>query len=117
MIALLSYSMNLLASDNATNSSTGGLQQDSLCTDSVLISYCDLRKVNAKLIELDYERQISREYKDIISNDSIAISNLRSGILRLNSDYTRDIRNIKKQRNVFGGIGIVSIVLLIISIL
>ena len=117
MIALLSYSTNLLASDDATNSSTGGFKQDSLTTDSVLIAYDDLRKVNVKLIELDYERQINKKYKEIISNDSVAISGLRSRIIRIDSDYSRNIRNIKTQRNVASGIGIGAIILLIISIL
>ena len=56
MIALVSCSINLSASDSDTIPSTGGVKQDSLCRDSISISYCDLRKVNAKLIELEYEK-------------------------------------------------------------
>ena len=117
MIALLSYSINSLASDNATHSSTGGVQQDSLCKDSILISYCDLRKVNAKLIELEYEKEINKNLKDIIANDSISIVHLSircSSILR---DSERRTNELKKERNIAGGIGIGAIILLIISLL
>lgn len=110
MIALLSYSINLLASEHDTIPSTGR-------QDSVLIAYNDLRKVNSKLIELEYEREINSKYKKVISNDSVAISSLNSRIVCIDSIYTRKIRNIKKQRNVVGSVGIFSIILLIISIL
>lgn len=117
MIALLSYSTNLLASDDATNSSTGGFKQDSLTTDSVLIAYSDLRKVNSKLIELEYEKEINFNLRQVISNDSIAIDALRSEIYNMDVYYKRQTQQIKKQRNVAGGIGISAIILLIISIL
>ena len=102
--------MNLLANDCDTISSTGG-------QDSILIAYDDLRKVNSKLIELDYERNINEHLKSIINNDSIAINNLRNGISRINSDCERNTKRIKRQRNIAGGIGIGAIILLIISIL
>ena len=110
MIALLSYSMNSLANDCDTIPSTGR-------QDSVLIAYDDLRKVNSKLIELKYEKEINKNLKDIIANDSIAINNLRNGISSINSDCERSNKRIKRQRNVAGGIGIISIILLVISIL
>lgn len=109
--------MNSLAGDVDTISSTGGFIPDTLASDSVLIAYSDLRKVNSKLIELDYERQINKKYKEIISNDSISISSLRARILRNDSDYSRNIRAVKNQRNVVGGIGLGAIILLIISLL
>ena len=110
MIALLSYSINSLASDCDTIPSTGR-------QDSVLIAYDDLRKVNSKLIELDYERNINEHLKSIINNDSIAINNLRNSISRINSDCERNTRKLKRERNIVGGIGIGAIILLIISIL
>ena len=110
MIALLSYSMNSLANESDTISSTGR-------QDSVLIAYNDLRKVNGKLIELEYEKEINKNLKNIICNDSIAINALSSKIIGMERKYNKEIKQIKKQRNIAGGIGIISIVLLIISIL
>ena len=110
MIALLSYSINLLASENDTISSTGR-------QDSVLIAYTDLRKVNGKLIELEYEKEINRSLRSIITNDSIAIDNLKSGINRISADADKRVKKAKKERNIAGGVGIIVIVLLIISIL
>ena len=110
MIALLSYSMNSLANDGDTIPSTGR-------QDSVLIAYDDLRKVNGKLIELDYEREINKNLRDIVHNDSIAINNLKSGISRISADADKRVKVAKRERNIAGGIGIVAIVLLVISIL
>ena len=110
MIALLSYSMNSLASNGDTIPSTGR-------QDSVLIAYDDLRKVNGKLIELEYEKEINNNLRNIIHNDSIAISNLKSGIDRVSADADKRVKKAKKERNIAGGVGIVAIVLLIISIL
>ena len=110
MIALLSYSMNSLANEGDTISSTGR-------QDSVLIAYDDLRKVNSKLVELEYERNINESLRTIIYNDSIAINNLRSAIDRINSDRERINKKYKRERNIAGGIGIGAVILLIISIL
>ena len=68
--------MNSLANDCDTIPSTGG-------QDSVLIAYDDLRKVNGKLIELEYEKEINNNLRNIVHNDSIAIDNLKSGINRI----------------------------------
>ena len=105
MIALLSYSI-----DCDTIPSTGR-------QDSVLIAYADLRKVNGKLIELEYEKEINKNLKNIIANDSLAINNLKSGIIRISTDADKRIKKIKKERNIVGGVGLISIVLLVISIL
>ena len=110
MIALLSYSMNSLANEGDTIPSTGG-------QDSILIAYDDLRKVNGKLIELEYEKKINNNLRNIIHNDSIAIDNLKSGIDRVYSEADKRVKKAKKERNIAGGVGIVAIVLLIISIL
>jgi len=110
MTVLLSYSTNLLASEGDTISSTGR-------QDSVLIAYDDLRKVNSKLIELNYEKEINKNLSDIIYNDSIVIDNLKSSIYRISADADKRVKMMKKQRNVATGVGIVSIILLIISIL
>ena len=110
MIALLSYSTNSLANEGDTIPSTGR-------QDSVLIAYDDLRKVNGKLIELEYEKEINSNLRNIIYNDSIAIDNLKSGIDRISNEANKKVKKAKRERNIAGGIGIVAIVLLIISIL
>lgn len=110
MIALLSYSMNSLASNCDTIPSTGG-------QDSILISYNDLRKVNGKLIELEYEKEINANLKNIISNDSIAIDGLSSKIIKMEKEHKEEVKQIKKQRNILGFSGLGAIILLIISIL
>ena len=110
MIVLLSCSTNLLASENTTISSTGG-------EDSILISYDDLRRANAKLIELEYEKSINEHLRNVIYNDSIAIDGLRTGINRININAELRIKQIKRERNIMGGIGLGSLILLIISIL
>ena len=95
----------------------GGLKQDSLTHDSILVSYDDLRKANSKLIELEYEKSINRQLSAIITNDSIAISGLSDRICNMDRDYKNAIKQYKRQRNIAGGIGIGAIILLIISIL
>lgn len=100
MTVLLSYSTNLLANNSdmdSLHSSTGGVDHSK---DSVLISYDDLRLVNSKLIELDYEKQINTNLRNIITNDSIVIQNYQGLNNRINKDYKKVIR----QRNImFGG--------------
>ena len=54
---------------------------------------------------------------DSISNDSIAIDNLKLRIDNVQRDCDRRVGKLKKQRNIAGGIGIGAIILLIISIL
>ena len=112
MTVLLSYSMNLSANSLDTIPSTGGVKQD-----SILIAYSDLRKVNAKLIELEYEKEINEHLRTIIDNDSIAIDGLRSRISRLDNDYRRDIQKVKRERNTLFGVSIGSILLLVLSLL
>lgn len=97
--------------------STGGEYADSLCQDSIKISICNLRKVNAKLIELDYEKQINKNLKSIVLNDSIAIDGLKSRIDIDNRNYNRRTEVLKRERNIASGISITAIILLIISIL
>ena len=102
--------MNSLANESDTIPSTGR-------QDSVLIAYDDLRKVNGTLIELEYEKEINNNLRNIIHNDSIAIDNLKSGIDRISNEANKKVKKAKRERNIAGGIGIVAIVLLIISIL
>lgn len=127
MIVLLSCFINSYANDIYINrdivsscysrylsnrSSTGELDNRS---DSVLISYNDLKIVNSKLIELKYEKEININLRNIISNDSIIIDNYSKLNKQLVNDYNKSI----KQRNIVIGVcGFVfttSIILLIIK--
>jgi len=113
MIALLTCSTSWSRSRDADDtSSTGGLTQD-----SVLIAYSDLKIANAKMTELKYEKEINKKYRDIISNDSIAINYLNLRISNMDKDYKRNIRRVKRERNALGATSISAIVLLIISLL
>lgn len=92
---------------NAANPSTGEVVNRN---DSVLISYDDLRKANSKLIELEYEKKINTRLKEVISNDSIIISNYSNLNNTLNKSYKKTI----KQRNVCFGVAIIGILTSII---
>ncbi len=98
MIALLGCSTNLLAND-VDNLPTGEVVEQ---TDSVMIAYDDLRIVNSKLVELDYEKQINANLRQVVANDSIIINNYNAINTRLNQDCKKYIR----QRNIAIGGGI-----------
>lgn len=93
MIALLSCFMSLSADDDVFISPTGELVTAS---DSVMIAFDDLRIVNSKLIQLEYEQQINERYKNIIENDKIAIEQYKLLNDRINQDYKKVVR----QRNI-----------------
>ena len=82
-IVLLSYSTSWCQNDNANISSTGVLTST---PDSVLIDFDDLRKVNAKMVELKYEKEINDSLRSIVANDEI--------IMR---EYKRNTDALKKQ--------------------
>ena len=106
MIVLLSYSIN--SSSKPLTSSTGRIEQD-----SVTIAISDIRKANAKLIELSYEKDINKNLRQIIRNDSIFAEQARQRYILLD----RTCKKIKKQRNIGVGAAIGSILLFIISII
>ena len=108
MIALLSYSTSWCQS-NVSLSSTGEQCDKS---DSVLISYDDIRIVNSKLIQLKYEKEINDSLKVIINNDDKIIKEYNNNIKSLNTK----IKKVTTQRNIISIGGIVSILALIIFI-
>lgn len=99
-IVLLGCSINLLASNTGIgykHLSTGGVVvEDAGVKDSVLISYDDLRLVNSRLIELDYEKKINTTLRSVIANDSIIIQHYKSNTALMNKSYKKAIR----QRNL-----------------
>ena len=113
MIALLGYSTNLYASNQTEflNLSTGEVF---IPEDSVLISYNDLRIVNSKLIQLDYEKQINANLHTIIKNDSIVIRDYKL----LNDRISKSCKKAVRQRNVAIGAGVlffISSILLLVK--
>ena len=81
MIVLLSCSIN--SSSKSLTSSTGRIEQD-----SITIAISDIRKANAKLIELSYEKDINKNLRQIIRNDSILAEQARDRkSTRLNSSH------------------------------
>lgn len=106
MIVLLSCSINSLS--KSLIPSTGRIEQD-----SVTIAISDIRKANAKLIELSYEKDINKHLRQIIVNDSILAEQARQRYILLD----RSCKKIKKQRNIAYCSSGVAIVLLILSLL
>ena len=93
MIVLLSCSISWCQNDNATISSTGELTAN---PDSVLIAFDDLRKANAKMVELKYEKEINDSLRSIIKNDDIIMREYSSNVDALKKQITQ----AKKQRNL-----------------
>lgn len=106
MIVLLSCSINSLS--KSITSSTGRIEQD-----SVTIAISDIRKANAKLIELSYEKDINKNLRQIIKNDSILAKQARQRYILLD----RSCKQIKKQRNIAYCSASVTIMLLILSLI
>lgn len=112
MIVLLHSSMSWSKSDNdSIHSSTGEPTND-----SVLIAYSDLRVANSKMIELKYEKEINRNYRTIVSNDSIAINSLNLRIDNMVENHKRDIRRVKRERNLLGITSIGAFIALLVSL-
>lgn len=106
MIVLLSCSINSLS--KSSTSSTGRIEQD-----SVTIAISDIRKANAKLIELSYEKDINKNLRQIIRNDSVLAEQARQKYILLD----RSCKKVTRQRNVaYCGVG-ATIVLLILSLI
>ena len=101
MIVLLSCSTSWCQNDNATISSTGELTAS---PDSILIAFDDLRKANAKMVELKYEKEINDSLRSIIKNDDIIMREYSSNVDALKKQITQ----AKKQRNLAVGGGLLA---------
>ena len=106
MIVLLSYSINL--SSKVYIPFTGRLEHD-----SIKIAIDDLRKANTKLIELSYEKDINKNLRQIIKNDSVLAEQARQRYILLD----RSCKQIKKQRNIAYYSAGATIILLILSLI
>ena len=101
MIVLLSCSTSWCQNDNATISSTGELTAS---TDSVLIAFDDLRKANAKMVELKYEKEINDSLRSIIKNDDIIMREYSRNVDALK----KQVKQTKRQRNLAIGGGVLA---------
>lgn len=99
MIVLLSCSTSWCQNDNATIPSTGELTAS---PDSVLIAFDDLRKANAKMVELKYEKEINDSLRSIIKNDDIIMRKYSSNVDALK----KQVKQVKRQRNLAIGGGV-----------
>ena len=100
-IVLLSYSTSWCQNDNTTISSTGELTAS---PDSVLIAFDDLRKANAKMVELKYEKEINDSLRSIIKNNDIIMREYSRNVDALKKQITQ----AKKQRNLAVGGGLLA---------
>ena len=101
MIVLLSCSTSWCQNDNATISSTGELTTS---PDSVLIAFDDLRKANAKMVELKYEKEINDSLRSIIKNDDIIMREYSRNVDALK----KQVKQTKRQRNLAIGGGVLA---------
>ena len=106
MIVLLSYSIN--SSSKVYIPFTGGLKHD-----SIKVAIDDLRKANTKLIELSYEKDINKNLRQIIRNDSILAEQARQRYILLD----RSCKKVTKQRNIACCSAASAIILLILSLI
>ena len=110
MIVLLNYSTSWSKNDSDTIPSTGEL---TINTDSVLIAVDDLRKANAKMVELKYEKETNKALREIVENDDRIIREYNNKTNTLEKQITQ----VKKQRNYAAGGGLVVTILLVIAII
>jgi hypothetical protein len=82
---------------------------DVVPTDSVLVSYDDIRKTNSKLIELFYVKEENAKLREICVLDSAAISSLKTQVKVCN----RKLKNRKRALNVLSVVSIAELILIL----
>ena len=102
-IVLLNCSTSWCQNDNATIPSTGELI---VTPDSVLISFDDLRKANAKMVELKYQKEINDSLRSIIKNDNTIMREYSRNVDALKKQITQ----VKRERNFAVGGGVLATV-------
>ena len=100
-IVLLSCSTSWCQNDNATIPSTGEL---TATPDSVLIAFDDLRKANAKMVELKYEKEINDSLRSIIKNDDLIMREYSRNVDALK----KQVKQVTRQRNLAIGGGVLA---------
>ena len=113
-IALLSCSTSWCQTNKDVSlSSTGGVRVN----DTVCIPVELLRVANAKMVELEYEKQINEHLREVVYNDSLVIDDLRNTIEHNEVVYAANINKVETQRNIAIGTSAILLVLFIISLL
>ena len=108
MIVLSSYSTSWC--QNSIIVSTGVVEQSDTL---IQVPISAIKIANSKMVELKYEKEINRNLREIVANDSVVIKGLQNNVL-----YEQcKSKKYKKQRNIVGGTGIGLLILLIISLL
>ena len=73
--------------------------------DSVLVPIEALKIANAKMVELNYEKQINEELRNILQTDSNLINALQTNLNACETTCEDNINKVKKQRNIAIGAG------------
>ena len=99
--------MNCYSDDTYQHSSTGEVIED-----SILISYDDIRVVNGKLVELEYEKDVNNKLRKVIQNDKrmMATTDSIANLLVYRN------RKLKKDKKVLGGALVVTLVAFIVAL-
>jgi len=92
MIVLLNCSTSWCQNDNSYISSTGELTSSN---DSVLIAFDNLRKANAKMVELKYEKEINDSLRSIIAKDEIIMREYKRNVNALQKQVIQETRRRK----------------------
>lgn len=112
-LLVLSYSTSWCQNDSIPSTGVGE-------PDSVLVAISAIKVANAKIIELKYEKEINKNLRDCIQNDSILISALSTNLSACEINSNNKIAEIKKQRNIAIGAGsgtsLLFLILLIIAL-
>ena len=114
-VLLLAFSMNLLAdkADSVYSSFTGVR----VSNDYALVSYDALRIANAKMAELEYEKEINKNLKEIIYNDSIIINEYKQYIEVEEVEHKAEVKGLRKKLVISSGCGVGCFILLILVII
>ena len=107
--------MNLLASDadSAYSSLTGVLVSENYA----LVSCDALRIANAKMVELDFEKEINKNLKEIVYNDSIIISSLKINIEVVEEECKKEVKSVKKKLHIAEGCSGALVILLVLAVI
>lgn len=109
-IVLLNCSISWCQNDNHTISSTGELTATS---DSVLVAFDDLRKANAKMVELKYQKEINDSLRSIIVVDEKIMREYNDNVNALQKQIKQEVR----KRKIAGWLGVLVSVSLAIALI
>lgn len=93
IVLLLSYSTSWCQNNNTSYQ------------DSVLVPIEALKIANAKMVELEYEKEINTELRNVIKTDSTIIDALNINLNACENGCKDKVDKVKKQRNIAIGAG------------